>query len=264
MDLKSYLSGKKVALIGPAQSAMGQNYGDLIEGYDVVARIKSFDFDKRYEIDLGKRTDILYTDRVLHKSDNYVNLGHKPPGQYYSDYSIFAKKNIKYIVCNFPTDNWVYQDRLKSEFEILNKMVDIPVLNTESLRYNSMIPLLSRPNAGLIAIIDLLGYNISELFVIGLDFFRTGYNESNFNNFLKRDLINQWHSNSDRGEYHWVDMQYMFFKHNIIANDNRIKVDSRFQEILDDESLDYMFELENSSFEERNNILTKIKDFTLD
>jgi len=263
LDLKNYLANKKVALVGPASSAIGQSYGKLIESYDIVARIKSFDFNEKYNVDLGKRTDVLYTDRVLHKSDNYINLGYKPPGQYYANYDIFEQKNIKHIICNFPKSNWVYLERLKPEFEMLIQRINIPISNTNSNRYNSMLSLLSRPNAGLIAIVDLLGYDISELFIIGLDFFRTGYNESNFNNFLKRDLIKQWHSNSDRGEYHNTDMQYLFFKYNLLKNDNRIKIDKGFSDILDDKSKDCMFELENVSPEDKAKTLDRLKQFML-
>ena len=48
MNISEYLKGKRVCLVGPAESAIGQNYGEVIEGYDIVARIKSFDFDSSH------------------------------------------------------------------------------------------------------------------------------------------------------------------------------------------------------------------------
>ncbi len=263
MKLSEYLKGKKVCLVGPAESAIGQKYGETIEKYDVVARIKSFDFDDNFVPDLGRRTDILYTDRILHKSDGYQNIGRKPAGRFYDNYEVFENRNIKYVVCNFPEDHPVYTQRIKGDFDGLRNGTNIPVLNSNSLRFNRAKSVLSRPNAGLIAIIDLLGYEISELFTVGLDFFRTGYNETNFNNFLKRDLINVWHKNTDFGEYHWVDRQYLFFKYNLLQKDSRIKVDRKFQQFLNDDSLDYMFELEGLSDNERDLELSKLKDFIL-
>ena len=248
--LAEFLKGKRVALVGPAESAIGQNYGSAIEDFDVVARVKSFDFEEKYEIDLGKRTDILFTDRILHKSDGYTNVGKKQDGQYYKDHKILEQKNIKHVVCNFPADHFVYE-RIKPSFDALKESTDIPVSNVNAERWYSAKEFMSRPNAGCTAMIDLLGYEISELFIVGLDFFRTGYNEGNFNNFLKQDLINEWHANSDGDEYHWVDRQYLFFKYNLKANDARIKTDNRFSTILKDDSLDYMFELRDHSDEEK-------------
>ncbi len=263
MNISEYLKGKRVCLVGPAESAVGQNYGKIIEEYDIVARIKSFDFDDSFVVDLGRRTDILYTDRILHKSDGYQNIGKKPAGRFYDNYKVFEDRGIKYVVCNFPEDHPVYTQRIKGDFDGLRTGSNIPVLNTNSSRFNKAKTVLSRPNAGLIAIIDLLGYEISELFTVGLDFFRTGYNETNFNNFLKRDLINVWHKNTDFGEYHWVDRQYIFFKYNLLQRDSRIKVDKKFQEFLDDKSLDYMFELESLNEIERSLELEKIKGLIL-
>ena len=199
----------------------------------------------------------------MHKSDGYENIGKKPSGQYYENHAIFKERNIKYVVCNFPIDHPVYTKRIKNDFDGLRQNTDIPVSNTCSERFNKAKSILSRPNAGLIAIVDLLGYEISELFTIGLDFFRTGYNNTNFNNFLKRDLINVWHKNTDFGEYHWVDRQYLFFKYNLLEKDSRIKVDKKFQEFLNDDSLDYMFELEKLSVQDRNIELAKIRNFNL-
>ena len=260
-DIQEFLKGKRVCLVGPAESAINQKCGDLIESYDIVARIKSFDFSEDYKIDLGERTDILFTDRILHKSDGYENIGQKPKGRYYENHKIFEEKNIKYVICNFPTDHPVYTQRIYNDFEGLKKNTSIPVLNTNSKRFYEARELLSRPNAGLIAIIELLRYDISELFTIGLDFFRTGYNDSNFNNFLKRDLINVWHQNSDFGEYHWVDKQYLFFKYNLMVKDSRIKVDKVFQKILLEENKDFLFELQNLTKDERFMELEKIRSF---
>ncbi len=256
--LAEFLKGKRVALVGPAESAIGQSYGSAIEGFDVVVRVKSFDFEEKYEIDLGKRTDILFTDGVLHKRDGYANAGVKPKEHFYDDYTILERKNIKHIVCNFPADHFVYSERSKGSFDAIRSSTNIPVSNVSSDRWHSAKEVLSRPNAGCIAMIDLLGYEISELFIVGLDFFRTGYNEGNFFSFLKTDLINEWHENSDEGEYHWVDRQYLFFKYNLMVNDGRVKVDDRFNSILRDDSLDYMFELRNHSDEDRAVILQKL------
>lgn len=256
--LAEFLKGKRVALVGPAESAIGQNYGSDIEGFDVVARVKSFDFEEKYEIDLGKRTDILFTDGVLHKRDGYTNIGEKPEEQFYDDYSILERKNIKHVVCNFPADHFVYSERGKRSFDAIRASTSIAVSNVNSERWYSAKEILSRPNAGCIAMIDLLGYEISELFIVGLDFFRTGYNEGNFFSFLKTDLINEWHTNGDEGEYHWVDRQYLFFKYNIMVNDKRVRVDERFSRMLQDSSLDYMFELRNHSGEDRAVVLQKL------
>ena len=55
------LSNKKVALVGPSSNTLHTKQFDKIESYDLVVRLnKTFDIPFSRQIDIGRRTDILY------------------------------------------------------------------------------------------------------------------------------------------------------------------------------------------------------------
>ena len=60
--IRHYLKGKRIALVGNAQSLFDASYGEIIEQHDVVCRInKGFtNITKSSEQYIGNRTDILF------------------------------------------------------------------------------------------------------------------------------------------------------------------------------------------------------------
>ena len=96
-----------------------------------------------------------------------------------------------------------------------------------------------RPNSGTVTLLDLLSFDLKELRLFGLDFFRTLYDVS----YLKEggnieEFERLLATNPDR---HDPDSQYLFFKNKIYPNDDRIKIDDYFKEILGDPSYDKMY-----------------------
>ena len=56
-----FLSGKKVALVGPAEYLTKLNTGEYIDSFDVVVRVnRGTEVIDKYFNSIGKRTDILY------------------------------------------------------------------------------------------------------------------------------------------------------------------------------------------------------------
>src|SRR5262245_35241333 len=62
------VSGRTVAIVGPARTMLGKNQGAHIDAHDLVVRFNdTFDLPSRRELtaDIGTRTDILYCNQVV-------------------------------------------------------------------------------------------------------------------------------------------------------------------------------------------------------
>lgn len=78
IKIKHYLKGKRIALVGNAQSLFDASYGEIIEQHDVVCRInKGFtNVGKATERFIGKRTDVLFVNlfKTLERSISLYRL----------------------------------------------------------------------------------------------------------------------------------------------------------------------------------------------
>ena len=60
-DFKSFLSGKRVALVGPASTLLGEGRGAFIDGHDVVVRLNhAWPLPEDLKKDVGSRIDVIY------------------------------------------------------------------------------------------------------------------------------------------------------------------------------------------------------------
>ena len=201
----NFLSGKSVALVGPAKSIEGSKNGDLIDSCDVVIRLNYAKIKNTK--DSGTRTDVIYYDGSMH---NHRDL------------------NIKFLVCSYPEIEWFFESRCRRNTQYYSRIYNHKIV--DSLLYQSLKTTLSetnkiRPNTGLIAMVDLLNHNIRSLFITGLDFYRTGYLNvhPDYGNYSVEDIKNIFKS-GDNGDYHDTEAQFEYFKKNIIT-DSRVIID---------------------------------------
>jgi|APSaa5957512535_1039671.scaffolds.fasta_scaffold58334_2 hypothetical protein len=176
-DYFNFLSGKNVAIVGPANYLSKLKLGSYIDGFDVVVRVnRGMELIDRYPESLGTRTDILYN-CLIDSLDNggvvdidfYKKSGvkwvstipnSKPTGECSSPdlHKMVNKTNVKDIKNNF---KFHVMDHV--EFNFLNEKVKC------------------RSNTGYAAIFDLLSYGIESLFICGysfyLDSFIPGYKD---------------------------------------------------------------------------------------
>ena len=98
--------------------------------------------------------------------------------------------------------------------------------------YNSLIRkydldnnMKTRPNSGLIAIVDLLTFPIAELYITGIDFYRNSYSTYH-PDYGKTELesIKEILKKGDAGDVHDINKQFMYFK-NLFHNESRLKTD---------------------------------------
>ena len=209
---KTLLQGKKIALVGPAQSINNSNNGSRIDASDIVVRLNYAKTST--PSDSGTKTDIIYYDGSHH---DYENL------------------ELSFLVCSYPKTEWFFRKRCQPNVNLFEKKYNHKIINYKlytklklSLDRNYKV----RPNTGLIAMIDLLNYDIDSLFITGVDFYRTGYLQSHpdYGNHSLEEIKKVFKS-GDHGDYHDIDLQFKYFEKNIATNKKVILDDFLNKEI---------------------------------
>jgi len=160
-----FVSGKCIALVGPAQSIIGTGKGEVIDKFDIVVRLnKSIPLPENIGSDIGTKTDVIYNS--LNTSDF--------PGQNNLNQKLYKKYGVQYVCSSYPFNHNIFHDDIlnyvqKYKFELpLKVMHDMKFKNFER-------SLGTRPYTGTCAIMDLLSYPIKYLYITGLDFYQTRY-----------------------------------------------------------------------------------------
>lgn len=239
---KKYLKGKRVAVVGPAKSVTYQKNGSLIDNYDIVVRICNtegdFDLSQHSEY-IGTRTDVMYN----------VMDSHMPSLKGWA-----MENGVKFLSTTYPAEEWFFHrmannvDFLKRENSL--KTVVMPPEPYFSVKKSTN----SRPNSGFCAIIDLLSSELEELFITGIDFYRSSV-EGDGSGYLSNYQI-QWSNkrgsdflieNIDRDgpDIHNPDSAFVFFKKEMFSKDSRIKVDDSLLKYLSDERYESLYNFFN-------------------
>ena len=158
MSYAEYLKNKKVAVIGPAPSIVGSNQGDLIDSYDVVCRLNhAIPVPTAMIQDIGSRTDVLYSTLKIPKTlSKNINI---------------VKDNVDWIIGPYArkdpafTRHWNKYDKIYGD--------NIPTYCAYTLEEYKEIEkdVGIRPTIGLSTVINLLKFDVSEVYITGLTFF---------------------------------------------------------------------------------------------
>lgn len=166
--------GKKVAIIGAADTAFEEKNGDFIESFDLIVRINKaiHTWDPEDEAYIGKRTDILF-----HSFFENEYSGGGP-----IDFDLFREFGVKYVVhpnrdlkgtlahLNF------YKRHLKPEETYL---LDAQTYKRIKERIKPWTP-----TVGLSALASVLNSSCKELYITGFTFFKTPYAKGYRDQFL--------------------------------------------------------------------------------
>ena len=246
---ESYVKGKKVALVGPASSLTGQKLGEVIDSYEVVARVKSFIRDDTE--DFGTRCDVLYTTSPFDRCDvidKRIQFDHGQKAYVFEKFDepsqVYIENNIKWLVSSYPVEEW-FSDRFSKQWNDLGDKFNWRFSNPEPYfkakeKLSIMSP--SRPNSGFASFLDILSFEPEELFVCGLDFYRSLYYENYVNGLATEDTISLWTNPIDK-EGHHPDRQYEYFREAIKTTNVKITLDPWFSKIIDDRSYDKIYDM---------------------
>lgn len=162
-DFKKYLKGKTVVLVGPANTLAGQGMGPFIDAHDVVVRINhAWPLPENLKNDIGTRTDILYH-----------NLNPKKQRIRRKDVIRMRQSGIKWVVSTHPAVRARYRLRQRRFRKMSRRLVRFRAVPQSIKR--RLRPHIGSVNGGLITIVDLLRYPITQLYVTGFSFYKTGY-----------------------------------------------------------------------------------------
>lgn len=159
-DYSNFVKEKTVALVGPSWHTKGTKQKDLIESYDIVVRVnRGYMIPDKIKEDIGDRTDILYCSLSEH----------------YFRHKCFTKKGLKNIknkikwIC--PThykDHYSNIEKLKKN----NKNINIKIHVVNNKYYNFIYNKINKKlTCGIIAIYDLLQYDIKCIYITGFSFY---------------------------------------------------------------------------------------------
>ena len=234
MEYKDFLKDKKVALIGPSISVEGTKRGGYIDSFDVVVRmirprIETELIPARLEKDIGSVTHVLYS--------NF------PPGgnTLSNDYMTYLiEQGVRYVNATQPG-----RDRY---LNLSPNLLSCGVTKTKDEKWNR--ELRSRPHTGFSILLDLLSYDIKELYILGYSFYKDSVIEEwllqnkwarkRYDKDCERvtrkgdvvsdsDDVKNWRREPRR---HNNAKELIYFKKEILAKDPRVKVDDSMLEFL--------------------------------
>ena len=208
----NYLYGKNVALVGPASSIIRTKSGRLIDTFDIVVRLnKSLPLSRRLIHDIGSRTDILYNS--LNRSDF--------PGENILDENFFIKNGLKFLCTSYPN---ISQFNSDIRHYLNHSSCKLPFRMVETdLYYNVKNAIHTRPNTGIMAIIDLLNTRLRKLYITGLNFYKTTY----YKNYQSNNQLVPYSTNN----IHNQNTQIQLLRH-LTLTDDRIIIDKVLHKIL--------------------------------
>ena len=216
LDYREYLKDKRVCIVGPAPSIIGSDQKDLIESYDTVVRLnKSVPVPVSRIPDIGSRTDIYYH-----------CMSQLPENGGAIDFA-YLQNAIEFIASPYP--NIVPFNRDISQFNQMNQgRLKTHIINKAMfLKFSKEMN--TRPNSGICAIIDLLSFDIEELYITGFTFFKGGYDKTYRNQSEEQvmALINRY-------KVHEVEPQINYLR-KLFESDPRLKGDKKLMEIINNE-----------------------------
>ena len=211
-----YLKGKNVCLVGPAPSIkqLGDQ-SDLIDSYDVVVRInKALPIPESIVHCSGTKTDVLY---------NCLNDDPESGGYLHIPY---LENEIDWLVCPYPNKSPFFID-IKKFISMNNERVNFCHFDLEY--YNKLeLEMGTRPNSGVLAILDLLSADIKSLHITGITFFRGGY-ISEYRDYSEKQVLKRMRNHGN----HKQEPQLKYIK-NILKNSNITTYDRFLEEIINE------------------------------
>ena len=210
-----FVSGRCIALVGPAESIINTNKGSVIDKFDLIVRLnKSIPIPTKLKDDIGSRTDIIYN------SLNTTDF----PGQNNLNPRLYKKNGIKFVCSSYPFNHNIFHDDIskyvyKYKFELPLKVMD----DLKFKKFENMLN--TRPYTGTCAIMDLLSYPIKYLYITGLDFYHTKY----YNEY--RTISKEGQKYNKNSNIHKAKPQLEYLRH-ISFFDNRILLDDFLDKLI--------------------------------
>ena len=220
-DPQEVFLDKKVAIVGPADSALEIENGSYIDDFDYVVRINKAPSTWKFENEkyTGTKTDIWFHSFFENRESGGGSL----------DPNILKERRIKMLV-NPRTSFSAY----RRTFNFYRKYRDnIQVYHLSTGAYKKLLnefPNPLRPTVGFTALYAALVSPCSTLFITGFTFFKTPYADG-YRDHLKDLNENKKHFKNQG--IHDANLEYELFKKFLKGSKcKRVKIDNKLKEIL--------------------------------
>lgn len=159
----SFVADKRIALVGPASTLRGEGKGAYIDDHDIVVRLNhAWPLPADLKSDIGSRIDVIYH-----------NMNFRDEGMSSRKIGRMRRDGVQWMISTHPAGEKRFRPRIE-QFRRMNRgRLEFRAL-PGSLKAR-MQKLVKHPNAGIMAIEDLLRFPIAGLYVTGFSFYTTGY-----------------------------------------------------------------------------------------
>jgi len=210
------LKNKRVAVVGPADSAYKENLGDYINGFDYIIRINKAPYSLTSEKQkfVGKRTDILF-----HSFYENTTSGGGP-----IDFNLYQEQEVKFVVN--PNNNF---NGLRAHFNYYKRNLrNQRVYILPRKLYKTLIKEFGKwtPTVGYSALFSALYSGCSEVYITGFTFFKTPYADNYRDHFKDMEVNKNW---IEEQQIHNPDLELLQF----IKESEFIKTKTSTKVILD-------------------------------
>jgi len=231
-------SGKRIVLVGPANTLLGQSLGSDIDAFDKVVRLNttilSYPFSNPFIIDYGSRLDALY---LGGGSANDVLVG-SDPDQACGIASLEPSQKV--YVLDLVTDMLHRRERartLETTLERLNmlckgRVVVSSVIPSDVCRWLGGYV----PRTGLAAIVDILMHDPACLWVCGFTFYKGGGHLARGNETIS--LLKGIGNHKGEIDLHNSERELTILGHIKAIFGDRLVLDKALEELLLRHSLD--------------------------
>jgi SAM-dependent methyltransferase len=247
-NLRNHLTGKKVAVVGPAAYMMNSGLGKEIDQHDVVVRInRGLDSINHYKEDVGTKTDILYSS-LIEEAQHAGDLSVDKLKEHGTRWIITPPSSGVDGVCHSESFHELVDH---AKIDLIKK--EIPVTFVSKELNNDLVQFINcKPNTGFLAIYDLLQYDLESLSVYGFSFFLDGYIKDQKSGLEKEKncTVQEYVELAFNSKRH-VQKNIWSFAKKLLLNNKKVKLDSTLEKILS---------LENFSREELQNKLTSTEN----
>ena len=247
-EFYEYLRGKRVVVVGPSKGSSCVRQGSHIDSFDVVIRIKDTYVKPEERVFLGTRTDVCYTTNPLENSvvtQRNNTFTHPTDEKQYrpTKLDVTRYEHIAWVVSAYPSEERFMDKNTFVRFKqsVKRSGVHTKVCMCPPNKYFEVKSLVNRPFSGFSMLLDVAGSLCSELHVVGMDFYRSGYRASHINGMYTDKTIRYAATTDDGNEGHRPDLMYKYFKYQMMKNDKRITVDDSLRSFLEDDRYDNIF-----------------------
>lgn len=223
-NFNEFVKDKKVIIVGPSPSLEGTGNGEFIDSFDLVVRInKGYPAEPTMTKDIGSRVDIHY--HCFHEGDNTGGP---------ILYDEMVKDNV-YVCCPYPKYVMPFHIDVDRFEKTSQGRLRFHHIGTEFYMYLASL-IKTRPNSGINTILDLLAYDIKELYVTGFTFFKDGWRKT-----YKDHIAIFGKEEGTKLEKQWLEGQFdgnhqqqpqMDIVRDLYLNDERFNIDDTMKEIL--------------------------------